>query len=389
MSKSKEIRVDRVRIAPRGARGIYQAEYSLHGKHRRKSLKTANVKVALQKARLLNAQLVTGETPEAAQHWTIAGSVDAYLEHGHSVGKAKSTIAIYRNILTSHATWCQDHGQKKMLQLSLPSFEKYVLKLRDGRDPVTVHNHATVIKQWVKWAAARGHIRDHVLRLCSLKKPPRKQRFVPSLTQVWGLIQSAPPPERILFAVLAMTGMRCGELRHLRVEDIDFQHNWISIASRPGRETKTRSPRKIPIHRVLRNLLESYAMPKRGLAFPSPRIADEPNGEIELDTTALNKKLAANATEHGLPVGRETTGTTLHTFRRFFETHAVNSGIPQRCIDGWLGHTSDRSMGVVYYTLTDEQSQSFMRQLNFECPAASVSVQFFLPQELRDERVTD
>ena len=38
---------------------------------------------------------------------------------------------------------------------------------------------------------------------------------------------------------------------------------------------------------------------------------------------------------------------------------------PQRVIDAWLGHRSDRSMAAVYYRLRDEDSQSFMGKVPF------------------------
>ncbi|MDB5306859.1 MAG: hypothetical protein JWO38_1061, partial [Gemmataceae bacterium] len=39
---------------------------------------------------------------------------------------------------------------------------------------------------------------------------------------------------------------------------------------------------------------------------------------------------------------------------------------PQRVIDTWLGHRSDKSMAAVYYRLRDEDSQSFMAKVPFD-----------------------
>jgi len=39
----------------------------------------------------------------------------------------------------------------------------------------------------------------------------------------------------------------------------------------------------------------------------------------------------------------------IHSLRHYFETVTLNSNVPQRVIDAWLGHSSDRSMGSVYY----------------------------------------
>ena len=55
----------------------------------------------------------------------------------------------------------------------------------------------------------------------------------------------------------------------------------------------------------------------------------------------------------------------MHSLRHFFETFTVNAGTPQRVIDTWLGHRSDRSMASVYYKLSDTDSQKFMTQVPF------------------------
>lgn len=91
--------------------------------------------------------------------------------------------------------------------------ENYLGEIRFDHEPVTVHHHATVIKQWVKWAAARGHLSEHMLKFSALKKPPRKRRFVPSLSEVWQILHTASSAQKVLFAVLAMTGSRFGELQ--------------------------------------------------------------------------------------------------------------------------------------------------------------------------------
>ena len=65
-----------------------------------------------------------------------------------------------------------------------------------------------------------------------------------------------------------------------------------------------------------------------------------------------------------LPAGRDD-GFTAHSLRHSFETTCVNANIPQRVIDTWLGHRSDSSMANIYYRLSDEDSQQFMKQVPF------------------------
>lgn len=68
-----------------------------------------------------------------------------------------------------------------------------------------------------------------------------------------------------------------------------------------------------------------------------------------------------------LPTGRES-GFVIHSLRHFFETFTVIASIPQRVIDTWLGHSSDKSMAAVYYRLLDEDSQAFMARVPFDIP---------------------
>ena len=64
-------------------------------------------------------------------------------------------------------------------------------------------------------------------------------------------------------------------------------------------------------------------------------------------------------------IGRKS-GFVIHSLRHFFETVTVNASLPQRVIDVWLGHHSDKSMAAVYYRLLDDDSQKFMKKVPFE-----------------------
>lgn len=57
----------------------------------------------------------------------------------------------------------------------------------------------------------------------------------------------------------------------------------------------------------------------------------------------LNEQFTRLVVRLGMPAGRDA-GFVVHSLRHFFETLTVNAGIPQRVIDAWLGHRSDKSM---------------------------------------------
>ena len=207
-------------------------------------------------------------------------------------------------------------------------------------------------------------ITDNPLIDVKLNKPPLEPKAGPSLEQVDRILPGADEPLRSQLAVLAFTGMRAGELQRLRPEDIDLAGGWVHIRSRPGAETKTRTSRKVPIHPRLRAVLEGLPSGRRELLFTAEPSRKYPDGGHHINTKRLNEQFTRLVKRLDMPAGRAA-GFVVHSLRHFFETFTVNEGIPQRVIDTWLGHRSDKSMAAIYYKLSDADSHSFMAKVPF------------------------
>lgn len=164
--------------------------------------------------------------------------------------------------------------------------------------------------------------------------------------------------------MLAFAGMRVGELQRLRREDIDLAGGWVHVRSRPGAETKTRESRKVPVHPRLRAALERVPRSAGVWFFAAGPSRKHPAGGNWINPKRVNDQLARLLGRLDLPAGREA-GFVVHSLRHFFETLCVNAGVPQRAVDAWLGHHSDKSMGAVYYGLLDADSQAFMARVPF------------------------
>jgi len=75
---------DRVTICRRGSKGIWSAEFSLNGGHKRRSLKTQNKRFAIRKATELAAELEAG-TYRSELPTKIRDAGDAYIESGNRI----------------------------------------------------------------------------------------------------------------------------------------------------------------------------------------------------------------------------------------------------------------------------------------------------------------
>ena len=184
------------------------------------------------------------------------------------------------------------------------------------------------------------------------------------MEQINEILQKSTVQRRAQFAVLAFTGMRSGEVQRLKPEDLDLDGNWIHIVSRDGGETKTGHSRKVPIHTRLRPFLERLPKRERPWLFTAAASRKYPEGNHHINVKHLNEDLLKVLARLQLPAGRND-GFTVHSFRHSFETICVHAGIPQRVIDTWLGHRSDTSMANVYYRLSDEESQRYMKMVPF------------------------
>jgi integrase len=228
-----------------------------------------------------------------------------------------------------------------------------------------MYTEGVVIKQFMKWARSRKLVAENPVAEFKLVKPALEPKEGPGLEQVERILAALREPHRTPIAVLAFTGMRAGELQRLRAEDVDLAGNWVHVRSRAGLETKTRLSRKVPIPARLRPLLAASPARAQVWVFIATPSLKYPGGGRQLNVKKLNEHFLQVAARLGMPVGRKAGGFTLHSMRHFFETFTVNAGIPQRVIDTWLGHRSDRSMASTYYRLSDADSQKFMTRVPF------------------------
>lgn len=367
MSETNDrIRVgDRVTIYKRGKSGIYHADFFHNDEHCRQSLKTRNKKTAVQRAVKLDGELIDGTFKKPPKSKTIASAIDDYLAYLKTEDRASKTIVRYRGELFGFRDFCHTEGVKRLTQIAPALFDRFRAEMKAKHKPKTLYHESMVIKQFLNWCRTRRLIAENPLAEYRLEEPVQQPKPAPRLEEVWQVLAAAGPQIRVQLAVLAFTGIRSGELQRLRQEDVELDAGWIHVVSRKGAETKTRESRKVPIHPVLKELLQKHP-PAPGPWFfcaePSPRY---PDGDHHINPKKLNERFAKLAAQLELPVGRDEGGYTIHSLRHFFETFCVNAGIPQRVIDTWLGHRADKSMAAVYYSLGDEESQAFMRKVPF------------------------
>ena len=228
----------------------------------------------------------------------------------------------------------------------------------------SIYNETIVIKQLFKWAAKNGYLSRNLLETICLAKVQSHKQPCFTMEQVELLLSNAETWAVPMFAMLAFTGVRIGELRQLRWEDTDFDLNVIHI-NRGGSDgkTKNKEDRFIPIHSTkLKPILQT--LPRK-----SDLVFNMPNGKPVSD-----KKLRAYLKNLCRQCGfTKPWQYKLHTFRHFFASYCAQQNLSYKYVLEWMGHSSSAVLDM-YFTMNDRQALVAMNSLSFSAETQNRTV---------------
>ena len=216
------------------------------------------------------------QAPEDRKPWRdFVDTVQDYLAYGESQGGRGGrpwgrTHA--RNQRAQLAWWHEQIGFRTLedLMTALRPVETALVKLRDrGRTGKTLRNYQESIQSFCRWCIDRGYLPSNPLaRLRKFDATPRTRRRVLSLADITAIMKVAPPERRLLYEMALYSGLRLGELRHLRGAHLDIDRGGVRLEAE---WTKNRRAgfQPLPAHLVARLV--------RATEFPSSPLLRVPS----------------------------------------------------------------------------------------------------------------
>lgn len=126
---------------------------------------------------------------------------------------------------------------------------------------------------------------------------------------------------RLVVMFLYYAGLRLGEARNIRWQDIDFDRELIHLKTAKGDKERV-----IFLHKKLIDMLKMYGINKDGIIFISER------GE------KYNKRTIQQIVKNSAKKAGIKKNVTPHTLRHSFATHLLEAGADIRYIQQLLGH---------------------------------------------------
>lgn len=159
--------------------------------------------------------------------------------------------------------------------------------------------------------------------------------FVPSQEEVRTFISSIPDlKQKAMVALMYSSGLRIGEVCHLKYQDIERSRMRIHISHGKNRSDRYAILSKEALA-ILTQYWFAYNRPTNWL-FPKQHGADEP-----IDTFYLSRHIHAHEDRLGWPHR-----LTCHSFRHAFGTHLYENGTDLLTIKALLGHKSLHSTTI-------------------------------------------
>lgn len=267
-----------------------------------------------------------------------------HLEHLHTLGRSRSTLAASRRWLARFIAFCERRCRRPtdVLAEDLGAFRR-VLEAQDRYSESSVAQAMTRVRVLLRWAAEHHYLLLDPSKDLVVRRPARLCRHVPrpeeleSLFTVPSSVTALGLRDRAILELFYGTGVRREECRGLDLRDVDLRALKLRV-----RQGKGGHERFLPVGASLRNSLLLY------LEVARPELAARAPGNSALLLNRYGHRLEDfNLTklvrEHGERVGLR---VTPHLLRHAFAVHLMEGGAKLRHIQEMLGHADVRTTEI-------------------------------------------
>lgn len=306
---------------PRGIRlhkSGYIVDCTINGKRLTKTAKT------LQEALEIQASLKAGKSLESVQKkavWTLQEAFEKTFQARN-----------WKELTRKNAVWkvkmiYEFFGKDTLLSdITISKIDEFIT-FQKGKNLMngTINTRLMILSSMLTTAYER-EILTKKIKIKYLKNYQNRIRFITEKEEkeMEEALYKLNPIAFDIFKILLYTGFRLFELWNLKVIDINFEQNILTLW-----KTKNGKPRTIPIVPKIKSILEKYASLARENGQDKP-FSNWTNGKFETVWIKAKKEIGLETDSQFVP----------HVLRHTCATRLVQRGIPLNIVKEWLGHSN-------------------------------------------------
>ena len=260
------------------------------------------------------------------------------------LGRSEST---YRNY-AQHVGAMALHFGKIPTELDVEQVQEYlyILQKRSKTPSLTYFKHTVY---GLRFMLKSEGLPYEFLHLPSIKHD-KKLPTVLSKEEVWRLLKSCHLlKHKVLIGLLYGCGLRCMEVRSLRLQDLDFDRMQLKVVQGKGKKDRY-VPLSIHLIRGLKSYIQAEK-PKMYLFNGQP--AGRAGGDFD---SRYSQRGVQWAVKQACKVAGITKDVCVHTLRHTFATHLLEDGLDIISLKNLLGHENiETTMEYLHIAQLDTQ----------------------------------
>lgn len=300
---------------------------------------------------------------------TVEEAFEVFRTHPRNIGVNPATMGFLHGHWTRLVNWLHGYHKegsrgncigrhpevKRVSQVTQAIASEFVEWAKEHAAPNTVNKYiATYRRVWNAAGAEKNPWKD----FAKLSQPPHQRR---ALTQreIDRLIGTAQGEVKVIFAIGAYTGLRMSDCASVRWEDFESD---LSVLRLKPHKTKDTSGVvvSLPVHHVLRGILERVKGRRRG--FVTPFYANAPRWRLSDDVLAVFAKCGLSESAKTEGYSKRTPVVGFHSLRVSFVTSMCEAGAPLAMVKSIVGHVSEE-ITQMYYRADTERARAFIERL--------------------------
>ena len=233
---------------------------------------------------------------------------------------------------------CETFGPLPLSAVTASAIKTWLSKREaEGLSVASSNRYLSALKSVYKAAVTYGFCKTNPAATVITKKEPVKIKDVLDDDEFERLLTELPDYSRRIVLAASETGMRSGEIRRLKWEDVDLAVGELRVAI-----SKNKEFRVVPLTECMQAMLEEM----------KAEVTPHPTAPV-FAAVNIKKGLAAAVRRAGIEKH-----VTLHSFRHQFATRALEAGVSSfhlQAIGGWKTPTMLQRYGKVRNKALHEQ----------------------------------